>query len=122
MSAALWLLGAAAVALGVFPDWVIDHIAAPAASSLLHAGAYSHAVLTGAARIPQLHLAFNYFDPQELVTVAITIALGLPLAAVYLRVSEPAPITLLRRMHTAPSTTTRRRVVGVLCALAVLAS
>jgi hypothetical protein len=80
MSVALWLLATAAIALGVFPDWVIDHIASPAASSLLHAGIYSHAVLAGAARIPRFHVALNYFDPQELITVAISIALGLTLA------------------------------------------
>jgi len=113
MTAALWLLGIAAVGLGVFPTWVIDHIAAPAASSLLHTGAYTRAVLAGAAKVPQLHLAFSYFEPQALATVAISVALGLALAAVYMRISEP---------NGSVNDYAAFAVVGVLCALAVLAS
>lgn len=123
MTVALWLLGAAAVALGVFPSWVLDHIAAPAAASLLDTSGYSHAVLSGAARIPSLHIALSYFDPQELITVAISIVLGLALAAAYLRISEPAPITLLRRVHNGSvNDYAAFAVIGVLCTLAVLAT
>jgi multicomponent Na+:H+ antiporter subunit D len=123
MTVALWLLGAAAVAFGVFPNWVILHIAAPAASSLLHAGAYSHAVLTGAAQVPQVRVSFSYFSAEELITVAITALLGGGLAWVYLRIGEPAPITLLRRLHTGSvNDYAAFAVIGVLGALAVLAT
>ena len=122
MSVALWLLGIASLALGIFPDWVIDHLAAPAASSLLHAGAYGHAVISGAAQIPQLHVGFSYFKPEELLTVALTVGLGVLLARIYLRISEPAPIAALRRLHTGSvNDYAAFAIIGVLCSLAVLA-
>ncbi|HEY7966612.1 MAG TPA: proton-conducting transporter membrane subunit [Solirubrobacteraceae bacterium] len=123
MTIALWSLGLAAVALGVAPGWVIDHVAAPAASSLLHAGVYAHAVLAGAATVPHLHVTLSYFDPQELITVALSIVLGLALATAYVRVGEPAPITLLRRLHNGSvNDYAAFSVVGLLCTLAVLAT
>jgi multicomponent Na+:H+ antiporter subunit D len=123
MTVALWTLGLAALALGVAPGWVIDHVAAPAASSLLHAGVYARAVLGGAATVPHLHIALSYFDPQELITVALSIILGLALATAYMRAGEPAPITLLRRLHNGSvNDYAAFSIVGVLCALAVLAT
>ena len=84
---------------------------------------YGHAVLAGAARIPHVHLGLNYFDPQELVTVAISIAIGLTLATVYVRVNKPGPMTLLRRIQNGSvNDYAAFAVVGLLCTLAVLAS
>jgi multicomponent Na+:H+ antiporter subunit D len=100
MIAALWTLGLASLLLGVFPGWVIATIAAPAASSLLHVGVYAHGVLAGAAHIPTLHVSLGYFGAEHLLTAAATVALGLGLAHVYQRIEEPAPITVLRRLHT----------------------
>jgi multicomponent Na+:H+ antiporter subunit D len=58
-----------------------------------------------------------------LITVAITGALGAALACVYLRIREPAPITLLRRLHTGSvNDYAAFAVIGVLGALAVLAT
>jgi multicomponent Na+:H+ antiporter subunit D len=123
MTAALWTLGLAALVLGVAPGWLVDHIAAPAASSLLHAGVYARGVLSGAATVPHLHVALSYFDPQELITVALSIILGLALAAAYMRVGEPAPITLLRRLHNGSvNDYAAFSIVGVVCVLAVLAT
>jgi multicomponent Na+:H+ antiporter subunit D len=77
-----------------------------------------NAVLSGAARIPPVRVSFSYFSPEELFTVAITAALGTALAWVYVRIGEPAPITLLRRLHT--GSVNDYAVFGVLCTLAVL--
>ena len=121
MTAALWLLGVAAVAFGVFPAWVIDHIASPAAAGLIHAGAYSHAVLAGAGQIAPARVSLDYFSASELITVAFTTALGVALAFVYMRIGEPAPISLLRRLQTGSvNDYAAYAVVGVLCTMAVL--
>jgi multicomponent Na+:H+ antiporter subunit D len=123
MTIALWTLGGASVLLGIFPDWVITHIAAPAASSLLHAGVYSHAILAGTAHVPPLHVTLDYYAADELITVAATIALGVLAAAVYIRASEPLPITLLRRLHNGSvNDYATFAVIGMVIALAVLAS
>ena len=41
MVVALWTIAGASVAFGVLPGWVVSHIGAPAAGSLLHAASYS---------------------------------------------------------------------------------
>ena len=91
--------------------------------SLLHAGIYAHGVLSGAARIPAITVPFGYFKPEELLTVAGTVAAGLGLAAAYIRGREPAPIRLLRLAHNGSvNDYAAYAVVGVLCALAALAA
>jgi multicomponent Na+:H+ antiporter subunit D len=121
MTVALWTLGLASVVLGVFPGWVLHHIAEPASASLLHARLYAHGVISGAARVGRVAVAFSYFKPQELLTVAGTVAAGITLAAVYIRHREPAPIRLLRLAHNGSvNDYTAFAVVGVLAALAVL--
>ncbi|MCA1689821.1 MAG: Fe-S-binding domain-containing protein, partial [Actinobacteria bacterium] len=82
-------LGAACLAAGVFPNWILDQVAAPAAASLLHGGTYASGVLTGHVVLPHLGVSFDYFRPGELLTVAATILAGILLAAGYLRVAEP---------------------------------
>jgi len=123
MATALWTLAGASVLLGVFPRWVIDHVAGPAAASLLHSGAYGRALMAGAARISPVHVSFDYWAPDALATVAITVVLGLALARAYMRIGEPAPMTLLRRLQTGSvNDYAAFAVVGVLGALAVLAT
>ena len=58
---------------------------APAAASLLNPARYDSGVLTGLARLPALHLPFDYVSPGELVSVAGCAAAGAALAWVYLR-------------------------------------
>ncbi|HEU0316124.1 MAG TPA: hypothetical protein VFR49_02275, partial [Solirubrobacteraceae bacterium] len=70
-----------------------------------------------------LHVAFDYLDPQELGAVAATVVLGLALARVYLRVPEPAPIRLLRALHTGSvNDYAGYAVIGVVAALLALAT
>src|SRR5258707_13063 len=71
-----------------------------AAGSPLHSGGYARAVPTGAAQIDPAHVTFDYWSLGGLATVAITLVLGLALARTYMRIEEPAPMTLLRRLQT----------------------
>jgi multicomponent Na+:H+ antiporter subunit D len=93
-------LGAACIAFGALPDLVIHRIVAPAAALLLHPDIYSAGVLTGQADLPAVAIGFTYLEPTDLVIAAGSLLLGLVLAALYLRIPEPAPITALRRLHT----------------------
>jgi multicomponent Na+:H+ antiporter subunit D len=78
MIAALVMLGSACFAFGVLPGILIPDVAAPAASSLLHPTAYAAAVLGGGGRLPAIQVAFNYFQPRELLTVIATVLASLP--------------------------------------------
>jgi multicomponent Na+:H+ antiporter subunit D len=93
-------LGASCIAFGALPSLVIHRIVAPAAAALLRPDIYSGGVVTGRADLPAVTIGFTYFEPTDLVIAATTLILGLSLAALYLRISEPAPITALRRLHT----------------------
>jgi multicomponent Na+:H+ antiporter subunit D len=93
-------LGAGCVAFGALPDLVIRRLVAPAAALLLHPDIYSSGVLTGHADLPAVTVGFAYLEPTDLAIAAGTLLLGLTLAALYLRIPEPAPITALRRLHT----------------------
>jgi multicomponent Na+:H+ antiporter subunit D len=121
---ALTVLGGACLAFGLAPGWVIDHVAAPAASGLLHGATYASGVLAGGAPIPPLRVAFDASDPAELATVAATVLAGLALAWAYLRAaSEPAPIRVLRALHTGSvNDYAGYAVLGVLAALIALAA
>ena len=93
-------LGVGCVAFGVLPGSVIRWAIAPAASSLLHPDAYADGVLAGVRRLPTVAVSFDYGSAPDLATALGSLALGLLLAAVYLRISEPAPVRWLRAVHT----------------------
>ncbi len=121
MLVAFWTLSAACLAAGVFPNWILDHAAAPAAASLLHGATYASGVLAGGVHLPHLRVAFDYFKPSELLTVAATVLFGGLLAAGYLRVAEPKPIRLLRALHTGSvNDYAAFAATGILCAVLVL--
>jgi multicomponent Na+:H+ antiporter subunit D len=50
--------------------------------------------------VPVSSLVFDYGKASDLITTAIEIAIGLLVAAAYLRIREPRPVTWLRRLHT----------------------
>lgn len=100
MVAGLASLAACCVVFGVLPRFFLDSVMAPAAASLLNPARYASGVLTGLARLPALHLPFDYVSPGELVSVAGCAVAGAVLAWVYLRAREPAPVRLLRAAHT----------------------
>jgi multicomponent Na+:H+ antiporter subunit D len=93
-------LAVGCVAFGVLPAQVIRWAVAPAASSLLHPERYADAVLGGAGRLPHVAVTFDYGSPKDLVIALGSLAIGLVLAAVYLRIPEPAPVRWLRAVHT----------------------
>ena len=92
-------LSACCFACGVVPRFVLDRLMAPAASGLLHADAYSRAVLSGSGRLPDITIAFHYTDMLELVLIVVSLAVAAVVATLYLRSREPAPIRLLRAAH-----------------------
>jgi len=96
----LTVLGAGCLAFGALPQLTIQHVAAPAAALLLHPDLYADGVLHGSATLPKVVLDFSYLDPTDLTITTTTVLAGLALAARYLRVPEPPPITALRRLHT----------------------
>jgi multicomponent Na+:H+ antiporter subunit D len=121
MVAGLASLAACCVVFGVLPRFFLDSVMAPAAASLLHPARYASGVLTGVARLPALHLPFDYASLGELVSVAGCAAAGAALAWLYLRAREPAPVRLLRAAHTGSvNDYAAYAVAGMLAVIAVL--
>jgi multicomponent Na+:H+ antiporter subunit D len=100
MRATLVGLGAACVSFGVLPGLVVDRVAAPAVSTLLHPAEYARGVLARVGDVPASAVSFSYGNVGDLLVAALTVVLGVALAIAYLRMPEPAPIRLLRAVHT----------------------
>ncbi|MBV9660890.1 MAG: hypothetical protein JO337_07010 [Acidimicrobiales bacterium] len=100
MITALVGLGAGCVGFGIFPYEVLRHIVEPAAGGLLASNAYAAGVLSAGAHLPIPAVNYAYFSARDFLTALGTLAAGLALAAWYVRVPEPRPITWLRALHT----------------------
>jgi multicomponent Na+:H+ antiporter subunit D len=100
MRVSIFTVGAACIALGVFPGLVLRKIIGPAAQVLLHSSDYANGVLSAGLALRPVSLTFDYIKPEDLILVAIEVALGLALAATVLRWPDPLPFRLLRRLHT----------------------
>lgn len=100
MAGVLVALGAACIGVGAIPYVIVQHVATPAASIVLDANGYADAVLHGGGPVLADLIPFSYGKPEDLMLAAVEIVAGLLLAAGYLRVREPRPITWLRRLHT----------------------
>jgi multicomponent Na+:H+ antiporter subunit D len=123
MVVALSTLGAACVAFGVAGEWVVNHVAAPAAASVLHGGLYARSVLTGGGHLASIKVPFDYFKPSELAAVAATVVLGGLLARTYMRIREPRAVGMLRAIHNGSvNDYAAYAVFGVITAVIVLAS
>jgi multicomponent Na+:H+ antiporter subunit D len=121
MAAGLASLAGCCVVFGVLPRFFLGSVMAPAAASLLHPAQYARGVLTGLARLPALHVTFDYASPGELASVAGCAAAGAMLARAYLRAREPAPVRLLRAAHTGSvNDYAAYAVAGMLAVIAVL--
>jgi multicomponent Na+:H+ antiporter subunit D len=121
MVAGLASLAGCCVAFGVLPQFFLGSVMAPAAASLLYPAQYARGVLTGLARLPALHVPFDYVSPGELASVAGCAAAGIMLAGAYLRAREPAPVRLLRAAHTGSvNDYAAYAVAGMLAVIAVL--
>jgi multicomponent Na+:H+ antiporter subunit D len=122
MVTALSTLSVACLGFGLFPDWILDHVAGPAAAGVLHGGLYARAVLGGGGSIGTIAVSFHYFKPTELAGVAATLVLGGLLARTYIRISEPRAVSLLRAVHNGSvNDYAAYAVLGVIGAVAVLA-
>lgn len=88
------------VALGVFGHPIVRTVAAPAASTLLHPDAYAALALGRSTPLPVPPVEFSYFGTQALVPALAELLLGLLLCLLVLRSEPPAPLRLLRRVHT----------------------
>jgi multicomponent Na+:H+ antiporter subunit D len=114
-------LGLCCVAFGVVPKFFLEHVMAPAASSLLHPARYADAILARAGSVPRLNIAFDYVDPGQFIEVAATVAAGAALAFWYLRTREPAPVRALRALHNGSANDyTAYAVAGILMLITVL--
>ena len=123
MLVAFSTLSGACVVFGLFPRWILDHVAGPAAAGVLHSSLYTHAVLASGGAIGSVRVPFEYFKPTELVAVAATLAVGALAARAYLRIGEPRPIGWLRALHNGSvNDYAAYAVLGVVGAAVVLAS
>jgi multicomponent Na+:H+ antiporter subunit D len=114
-------LGTCCVAFGAAGPVVLRRLMAPAAASLLTPGRYAVGVLSGSARLPELHIPFDYFSPAELGAVAATLVLGAVLGWTYLRIREPLVIRGLRAIHTGSANDyAGYAIAGTLAVIAVL--
>jgi len=100
MLAGLASLAACSVAFGVLPRFFLDTVMAPAAGSLLHPARYAAGVLSGVAHLPVPHVPFDYLSPGELASVAAGAVAAALVGWGYLRTREPAPVRVLRGVHT----------------------
>lgn len=100
MRATLGTLGVACVAVGAVPYLAVRRLVGPAASGLLHPGAYATSVLAGTGSVRREVIEFSYGKVSDLALAGGEIVAGLVLAAWYLRVREPRPVGWLRRLHT----------------------
>jgi len=92
-------LAGGCLAFGILPQTVLQRFMAPAASALLHADAYSRAVLTGSGVLPSVSVTFDYADVLEVVVVVVSLVIAGAATYAYLRSKEPALIRLLRAVH-----------------------
>jgi multicomponent Na+:H+ antiporter subunit D len=121
MLAGFGSLGACCVAFGVAGSFVLRTLLAPAASSLLHPSRYAAGILAGSARLPALHIPFDYLSPAELISVAAGVAVAAVLAWGYLRIREPRVIRGLRAIHTGSANDyAAYAIAGTLAVVAVL--
>ncbi len=88
------------LALGLFGHPIVRVVAAPAAGSLLHPDSYAALALGRATRLPVPSVEFGYFGGKALVPALVELVLGLLLCLLVLRVEVPAPLRVLRRLHT----------------------
>ncbi|HLI57818.1 MAG TPA: proton-conducting transporter membrane subunit, partial [Actinomycetota bacterium] len=107
MAISFGVLSALCLAFGVAPRSLIGKLMAPAAAGFLEAGRYAGSVLRPHFPPPSLaipHIAFPFITAQGLATTLVTLAAGGLIAWWWLRVPErvpePAPVRVLRALHT----------------------
>ncbi|HET7388823.1 MAG TPA: complex I subunit 5 family protein [Nocardioidaceae bacterium] len=122
MYVAFGLLAAGCVAFGAAPSLVLDHVATPAAVSLINGRTYAVDALGTLVRMPHETVPFHFFDPTQVGEVIGTVVLGGLLAAWYVRRErEPRAVSWLRALHNGSvNDYASWAVAGTLVVLAVL--
>jgi multicomponent Na+:H+ antiporter subunit D len=101
MRVSFLVLAGACVAFGALAEIFVEHVASPAASSLLHPATYASAALSSGGTVPDLGVTFDFFDPKTLLLSAVEILIGLALLVFVLRSDRPARLLRpLRAVHT----------------------
>jgi multicomponent Na+:H+ antiporter subunit D len=100
MLAALLLLAGACLLMGVFPEWLLGHLVAPASTALRNAPGYAHALLSGGGPVGTGHVAYHYLDALELTLVPVTVAVAAPLIWLALRYRDSRAAARIRSVQT----------------------
>ncbi len=93
------VLSAGCIAFGVLYGVLLPHVMDGAAGALLHPATYARDVLSSGGPLRHATVHFSYFDPVDLVTVALTIVAAVPLARFAMRTEADETV---------------RRIVGVM--------
>jgi len=122
MVVTLAVLATGCVAFGVFPTFVLDHLAAVAAGVLLHPAAYAHGVLAQGGAVPSMPVPFDYTYWSDILVVGCTVVAAVPVAMAGMRWAGTRPVVALRRVQTGSvNDYAAYLVVGLLTAVLVLA-
>jgi multicomponent Na+:H+ antiporter subunit D len=100
MRVSMATLAGACLALGVFAAQVVEGLFGPGASAMLHAGAYSAAVLRGGGTVLPSPVTFDYGEVTHLAVTLAEFVVAAALLMVYLRRREPRAVSWLRGLHT----------------------
>lgn len=100
MRVSLITLAACCIGFGILADPFVQHIAAPAASGLLHPARYAGAALGAPTILPSLDVTFDYGKVADLLLTAGELAVGGLIAAWVVRIGTPRVLAWLRRVHT----------------------
>lgn len=100
----LTALAGGCLAFGLFPTKWLGGIAEPAAGVLSHPDRYADAVTRGAQRVVQFapaHIPGSFASPEVAISTVCVLVFGALAAWWRIRSNvDPAPIALLRRLHT----------------------
>ena len=99
MVAGLVALSGGCIALGVFPQSVLRHIADPAVGALLDPAGYARGVLGGGGVLHVAELSFDYVSPVGILTVIGTAIAAAPVAMAGIRWSTSSPVAFVRRIQ-----------------------
>jgi multicomponent Na+:H+ antiporter subunit D len=100
MLAALLLLAGSCLTIGIFPEWVLDNLVAPASAALPDASGYAHAVLSGGGRVAAGDVPYRYINVQELILLPVTLALAGPLIWLARRYRDSDVVMRIRSVQT----------------------
>jgi multicomponent Na+:H+ antiporter subunit D len=100
MQVSLLGLAGCCLVLGLLGHPIVQTVAAPAAGTLLQPDRYADLALGRTLVLPTTQVQFSYFGLPTLLPATLELILGGLLCLVLLRHPNPAPLRLLRRLHT----------------------